>query len=114
MKFLTRSYIGLIFFLLYIPILVLIVFSFNESGSLAEFTGVSTVWYEELFHDEEAFSSLRNSLVLAICSSLIATVIGTFGALGPARTDRLRCGCGTQGTTYDVDQRCEDRSGSEG
>ena len=80
MKFLTKSYIGLIFFLLYIPILVLIVFSFNESGSLAEFTGVSTVWYEELFHDEEAFSSLRNSLVLAVCSSLIATVIGTLAA----------------------------------
>ncbi len=88
MKFLTRSYIGIIFFLLYIPILVLIVFSFNESGSLAEFTGVSTVWYEELFHDEEAFSSLRNSLVLAICSSLIATVIGTFGALGLYRMKR--------------------------
>ena len=53
MKFLSKCYIGLIFFLLYIPIVVLIIFSFNESGSLAEFTGVSTVWYEELFHDEE-------------------------------------------------------------
>ena len=88
MKFLTRSYIGIIFFLLYIPILVLIVFSFNESGSLAEFTGFSTVWYKELFHDEEAFSSLRNSLVLALSSSLIATVIGTFGALGLDRMKR--------------------------
>ena len=82
MKFLSRFYIALIFFLLYIPIAVLIVFSFNESGSLSEFTGVSLVWYEELFHDEEAFSALRNSLVLAISSSLIATVLGTFGALG--------------------------------
>lgn len=82
MKFLSKFYIAIIFFLLYIPIAVLIVFSFNESGSLSEFTGVSTVWYQELFRDEAAFSALRNSLVLAISSSLIATVLGTFGALG--------------------------------
>ena len=82
MKFLSKFYIGLVFLLLYIPIIVLIVFSFNESGSLAEFSKFSFVWYEELFHDEEAFSALRNSLVLAISSSLIATILGTFGALG--------------------------------
>ena len=82
MKFLSKFYIGLVFLLLYIPIIVLIVFSFNESGSLAEFSKFSFVWYEELFHDEEAFSALRNSLVLAVSSSLIATVLGTFGALG--------------------------------
>ena len=82
MKILSKCYIGLIFFLLYIPIAVMIIFSFNEAGSLAEFTGFSTEWYAELFHDEEAFSSLRNSLILAVSSSLIATVIGTFGAFG--------------------------------
>lgn len=82
MKFLRRSYIFLVFLLLYIPIIVLIAFSFNEAGSLAEYSGFSLVWYEELFHDEEALTSLRNSLVLAVSSSLIATVIGTFAALG--------------------------------
>ncbi len=82
MKILSKCYIALIFFLLYIPIAVLILFSFNESGSLAEFTGFSLTWYKELFHDKEAFDALRNSLVLAISSSLIATVLGTFGALG--------------------------------
>lgn len=82
MKILSKCYIALIFFLLYIPIAVLIIFSFNDSGSLSEFTGFSFVWYEELFHDEEAFSALRNSLVLAVSSSLVATVLGTFGALG--------------------------------
>jgi spermidine/putrescine transport system permease protein len=82
LKFLSKCYIVLIFALLYFPIAVLIVFSFNESGSLAEFSGFSFVWYEELFHDKEAFAALRNSLVLAVLSSLIATVIGTFGALG--------------------------------
>ena len=82
MKFLSKFYIGIIFFLLYIPIVVLIIFSFNESGSLADFSGFSLTWYEELFHDKEAFSALRNSLILAISSSVIATLLGTFGALG--------------------------------
>ena len=82
MKFLSKFYIGIIFFLLYIPIAVMMVFSFNEAGTLAEFTGFTPDWYVELFHDEEALSSLINSLILAVSSSVIATVIGTFGALG--------------------------------
>ena len=82
MKFLSKFYIAIIFALLYLPIAVLIIFSFNESGSLSEFTNISTVWYEELFADEEAFTSLMNSLILAVSSAVIATVIGTFGALG--------------------------------
>ena len=82
MKFLSKCYIGIIFFLLYIPIAVLIVFSFNEAGSLAEFSGFTLAWYEELFADEEALTALFNSLILAVTSSVIATVIGTFGALG--------------------------------
>ena len=82
MKIFSKLFIGLVFLLLYIPIIVLIVFSFNESGSLAEFSGFSLMWYEELFNDEEALSALRNSLILAVMSSVIATVIGTFGALG--------------------------------
>ena len=82
LNWLSRCYIGLVFFLLYIPIVVLIVFSFNGGGTLAEWGGFSLMWYEELFQDEEALSSLVNSLVLAVSSSVIATVIGTFGALG--------------------------------
>ena len=81
-KFLQSGYIFLIFALLYAPIAVLIIFSFNEAGSLSEFSGFSFIWYEELFNDEEAITALKNSLMLAIMSSLIATVIGTFAALG--------------------------------
>lgn len=82
MKVLSRIYIGLIFFLLYVPILVLIIFSFNDGGTLSAFTGVSLTWYRELFADKEALGSLRNSVVLAVSAALIATVIGTFAALG--------------------------------
>ncbi len=82
MKILAKFYMFIIFALLYAPILVLIVFSFNEAGSLSEFSGFSFTWYQELFQDEEAISALKNSLILAVCSSVIATVIATFGALG--------------------------------
>ena len=81
-KFLANGYIFLIFSLLYAPILVLILFSFNEAGSLSEFSGFSFVWYKELFADDAALSALKNSLVLAVISSLLATVIATFAALG--------------------------------
>lgn len=82
MKFLSKFYMGIIFFLLYIPIAVLVVFSFNSSGNLAEFSGFTLDWYKELFSDSEALSSLLNSLILAVTSAALATAIGTFGALG--------------------------------
>lgn len=85
MKFLSRFYIGLVFLILYAPILVVILFSFNESGSLSHFSGFTWYWYEELFRDGEALSALKNSLFLAITSSLFATVIGTFAAFGISR-----------------------------
>lgn len=85
MKFLSKFYIGLIFFILYAPILLVIVFSFNGSGSLSHFSGFTTDWYRELFHDEVALTALKNSLFLAVASSLLATVIGTLAAFGISR-----------------------------
>ena len=85
MKWLSRSYMALIFLILYAPILVVIVFSFNASGSLSHFSGFDTHWYEELFRDGEALSALKNSLFLALTSSALATVIGTFAAFGISR-----------------------------
>ena len=85
MKFLSRFYIGLIFLILYAPILVVVLFSFNESGSLSSFSGFSLYWYEELFRDGEALTALKNSLFLAVTSSLLATVIGTLAAFGISR-----------------------------
>ena len=82
MKYLSKAYLFLIFGILYIPILTLILFSFNESNSTASFTGFSFKWYVELFSSVEAFEALRNSLILAVLSALISTVIGTAAAEG--------------------------------
>ncbi len=85
MKFLSKFYIGLIFLILYAPILVVILFSFNESGNLSYFSTFTLYWYKELFADSEALDALKNSLILAISSSLIATTIGTLAAFGISR-----------------------------
>ncbi len=86
MKKLSLVYMWLIFALLYTPILVLVLFSFNRAGSLNHFSSFSLYWYREFFRDAAALTALRNSLVLAITSSLLATVIGTLAALGIDRT----------------------------
>ncbi len=87
MKILSKTYMWIIFILLYAPIVMLVLFSFNEAGSLNRFSGLTLYWYRELFRDAEALKALKNSLTLAISSSLLATVIGTFAALG---IDRMR------------------------
>ena len=81
-KYAKRIYLCIIFAILYIPILTLVLFSFNASESTANFTGFSFDWYIKLFSDESAFIALRNTLLLAVCSALLSTVIGTAAAEG--------------------------------
>lgn len=90
MKFLSRFYIAIIFFILYAPILVVVLFSFNESGSLSEFTGFSLYWYRDLFRNGEALQALKNSLILAVSSSVLATALGTLAAFAIARSKSRR------------------------
>ncbi len=82
MKTLSRLYTVLILIFMYAPILVLIVFSFNSSNSTSVFEGFSLKWYDELFKDSETLKSLYNTLILAVLSSLISTVVGTAAAVG--------------------------------
>ncbi len=88
MKFLSRFYILIVFALLYAPILVVVLFSFNASSSLSEFSGFTLYWYKELFRDGEALVALKNSLFLAVTSSILATVLGTLAAFTIDRSKR--------------------------
>ncbi|MEG1743337.1 MAG: ABC transporter permease, partial [Clostridia bacterium] len=82
MKIGSKLYMAIIFILLYAPIIVLIFFSFNESNSMSVFSGFSLKWYKELFAKEETMNSLFNTIILAVSSSVIATIIGTSAAVG--------------------------------
>ena len=88
MKHLSRTYMVLVFLLLYAPILVVVAFSVNSAESLSHFEGVSFHWYAELFEDEEALTALRNSLILAVVSSVLATVLGVVAAFTIDRAKR--------------------------
>ena len=82
---LSGFYLGLIFVLMYLPIAVVIVFSFNESKLPVRFTGFSLKWYQELIHDDAMLEALGNSLFLGVVSCLVSAVIGTLGAVGLSR-----------------------------
>ena len=82
MKYASRIYLCLIFGILYIPIVTLILFSFNATDSTSIFGGFSLMWYKELFASPDTFIALRNTLILAVCSSVLATAIGTAAAEG--------------------------------
>lgn len=73
---------ALVFAILYIPIIVLIVFSFNESRLNAVWTGFTLDWYGKLLHDDEILRALTNSLKVAFVSTIVSTMIGTLAAVG--------------------------------
>ena len=82
MKHVGRIYMGIIFVIMYLPLLIMVLFSFNASVSTSSFEGFSLHWYEELFYNVDAMEALKNSLVLAVATTVIATVLGTVAAVG--------------------------------
>jgi len=81
-NFFKGTYLGLILLFLYAPILILIVFSFNESKTLGNWTGFTFDWYVKLFKTSAITDAIGVTLSLAVISALIATVLGTFAAIG--------------------------------
>ena len=81
-KTFKKLYTFLIFLFLYAPIIVLIIFSFNSSKSRGVWSGFTFKWYVELFKDQEILKALYYTLLIAVLSSVISTIIGTFAAIG--------------------------------
>lgn len=82
MKLSSKIYSAIIFGFLFAPIIVLLVFSFNEAKSLSVFSGFSLKWYQELLRDRNTLESVKNTLILATTATLISTVMGTLAAVG--------------------------------
>ena len=99
MKIASKIYTTLIFVFMYAPIAIMIFFSFNSSRSTAKFEGFSTKWYEELFRNDEVAEALKNTLILAVLSALIATVIGTAAAVGISKMKNKYLKGGIKGLT---------------
>ena len=72
---------GLVYLFLYIPLAVVIIYSFNDSRLNAEWVGFTFSWYEKLFHNDEMLSAALNSLIIACCSAALATILGTLAGI---------------------------------
>lgn len=87
MKTASKIYMALAFIFLFAPIVIMLVFSFNDAKSLSVFSGFSLKWYRELFRDEQTLNSVKNTLILAFSASVVSTVMGTAAAVG---IDKIR------------------------
>lgn len=81
-QFLKKCYLGLILLFLYIPIVVLIVQSFNAGKSRAKWEGFSLRWYDALLNDKAIMDALYVTLSVAVIAALFATILGTLAAIG--------------------------------
>lgn len=82
-----KVYLAVLTILMYLPLVMVVIFSFNESRLSASFTGFSLKWYEILAQDRDLKEALMNSIVLGVLSCGISAVIGTLGAVGMARVN---------------------------
>lgn len=81
MRSLKVSYMVLIYFFLYLPIVVLVIFSFNDSQYSSLWHGFSWNWYQQLWQDTILLNAAENSIILGIIASSLATLIGTISAV---------------------------------
>lgn len=81
-KVLAKSYVYLILLLMYIPILVLIVFSFTNADNVGQWNGFTFDLYFKLFKNEEIMAAVGNTIIIAIISAICSTLLGTLGAIG--------------------------------
>ena len=80
-------FIILVFIFLYLPILALVAFSFNDSKLNIIFEGFTLKWYKILFTNTTLLAALKNTLIVAVTSTVVSTVIGTLAAIGLYKYD---------------------------
>ena len=80
--FFKGTYLGIMLIFLYAPIAVLMVYSFNDSKTMGNWSGFSLKWYEQLINDSTIMDALGVTLSVAVISAVAATIIGTFAAIG--------------------------------
>ena len=73
----------------YLPILYIIVFSFNDSRSLTKFSGFSLRWYEKMFADSTMMEAVLYTVIIAVIATVVATVVGTITAIGLSKSRKV-------------------------
>ena len=73
----------------YLPIVFMVIFSFNESKSLTHFTGFSLNWYEKLFQNRDMMESLYVTITVAVIATIVSTIVGTISAIGLSKSSKI-------------------------
>ena len=87
--FFSRFYLALVLLFFYLPILYVVVFSFNDSKSLTNFTGFSLQWYERMFNDRTMMEAIGYTVIIAVIATIVSTIIGTITAIGLSKSKRI-------------------------
>lgn len=87
--FIAKSYVWLVMLFFYLPIIYVMIFSFNESKSLTRFTGFSLQWYQKMFETRTIREAIYYTVVIAVLATIISTVIGTITAIGLSKSKRI-------------------------
>lgn len=85
-KILSKIFIVLLMIFFYAPIIYIIIFSFNGSRSLTHLDGFSLRWYEKMFNDKTMMESVVYTIVIAVLSTAISTVVGTITSIGLSKS----------------------------
>lgn len=85
----SKLFLGLVMLFFYAPIIYVVIFSFNSSKSLTNFTGFSLQWYEKMFNDRTIMESVYVTFAVAILATVISTVVGTITAIGLNKSNKI-------------------------
>ncbi len=85
----SKIYLGLILAFFYLPILYVVLFSFNRSKSLTKFTGFSTRWYESMFHNRSIMEAIWYTVIIAVIATVVSTLVGTITAIGLSKSKKV-------------------------
>jgi len=88
-RFLSGGYLILVLAFIYLPILYVMVFSFNDSKSMLSFSGFSLRWYEAMFENREMLESIKYTLIVAVIATVVSTIVGTISAIGLSKAKPL-------------------------
>ncbi len=88
-KTFSKTYLVLIMAFFYLPIVYVVIFSFNASRSLTNFTGFSLQWYEKMFSNKTMMESIYYSVIIAVIATAVSTVVGTISAIGLSKSNRV-------------------------
>lgn len=88
-SFFSGGYLLLVLLFIYLPIAYVVLFSFNDSKSLTNFTGFSLRWYENMVQDRTMLESIQCTVVVAVIATAVSTVVGTVAAIGLSKARRI-------------------------